>query len=298
MDIGSLRSVLKEQTLFVLIPLVCAAVPSGYGQSKKSAPATTVLLVDTDDSCRLTVDDLDEGMITPDKSKKISVGLGDHVVKCVIENAPDLVWRKVVVSKGSEQAAAIIALKALHIQYDEAVEQLQQQTAVAEAERQQKDVEEEQRKSSEAQFPERFFEQLKGTWRRKTHDASELVPFDKIEVLDFRSRDGQAIAVQYSYTTDWTNGFATLTGLYSLSFRIVPPNLLAQDGQTQCIQTTDRTRGRYKNQPQIKSPCPSPQDNAQIKVLDSNHLQITGNCSGLFFASCEKPESDVFVKSF
>lgn len=39
----------------------------------KSALPTSLILVDTDDSCRLMVDDVDEGIITPDQSKKVRV---------------------------------------------------------------------------------------------------------------------------------------------------------------------------------------------------------------------------------
>jgi hypothetical protein len=75
----------------------------------------------------LTVDDQDEGILTPAQSKKISVGFGDHIVKCVVEGTPDLMWRKLVQVKNTEQVAAMIGLKALHVQYDDAVRQVQQQ---------------------------------------------------------------------------------------------------------------------------------------------------------------------------
>jgi multidrug efflux pump subunit AcrA (membrane-fusion protein) len=118
----------RTLTTTILLPTVLCVVtnPLAYGQMPKPVSSSSVVLVDTDDSCRLTVDDTDEGVITPDQSKKIKVGSGEHILKCFIENVPALTWRKVVEAKTSGQTVAIISLKALHIQYDQAVAQAAQ----------------------------------------------------------------------------------------------------------------------------------------------------------------------------
>lgn len=149
--------------LIILLP--CTTSRAARGQTSKSSKPMAVLLVDTDDSCRLTVDDQDEGVITPDQSKKINVGLGDHIVKCVIEKAPDLMWRKVVEVKSSEQVAAMVALKALHIQYDQAVGQAQQQKDQATAAKERAAAEEKEETKHNDLLQAR--NNLIGTWQRE-----------------------------------------------------------------------------------------------------------------------------------
>jgi hypothetical protein len=85
------------------------------------------LSIDTDDACRLVLDGQDQGVVKPDQAKRISVNLGDHILKCTIEGIPDLTWRKVIEVKNSEQVEALISLKALHIQYEEAVAKLEKE---------------------------------------------------------------------------------------------------------------------------------------------------------------------------
>jgi hypothetical protein len=81
----------------------------------------TIFLLDTDDNCRLVVDDHDEGAITPDHAKRFYVTPGSHMVKCIVDGAPDLSWRKVIEAKHGQQSTALISLRALHSQLDEAV---------------------------------------------------------------------------------------------------------------------------------------------------------------------------------
>jgi hypothetical protein len=69
------------------------------------------------------MDGTDQGVITPDQSKKMEVPFGEHVLKCTIEAVPDLVWRKVIEVNNSNQVAALVTLKALHVQYDAALVQ-------------------------------------------------------------------------------------------------------------------------------------------------------------------------------
>jgi hypothetical protein len=166
---------MKRLPSFGLMPrvalLLTIVLHRAAGQTKSSTSGTTqkggkttTLLVDTDDACRLTVDDIDEGVVTPDHAKKIDVGLGDHIVKCVIEGAPDLMWRKAVEAKSSEQVVAIVALKALHIQYDQAVGQVQQQKEKATAAQEQAAAAEEKRKTQQTQFLQAR-DNLIGTWQ-------------------------------------------------------------------------------------------------------------------------------------
>ena len=100
---------------FVLLPVLCA-----NGQANRANKNVGVILIDSDDSCHLQIDGEDEGAVKSGEARKISVSFGDHILRCAIEGVPDLVWRKVVGVKNSEQIAVLISLKALHIQYDEA----------------------------------------------------------------------------------------------------------------------------------------------------------------------------------
>jgi hypothetical protein len=115
---GSVGSAARRGVLVVLI------LYSAFGLQAQKEPSHTpasAVIVDTDDPCRLKVDDDDEGVITPARGKKIDVVSGEHILKCIVEDVPDLVWRKVVDVKTSQQAAALVVLKALHIQYDDAL---------------------------------------------------------------------------------------------------------------------------------------------------------------------------------
>jgi hypothetical protein len=111
-----------ESKILLLMSLFSFILPPVWAQAKSGPEnALSKILADTDDSCRLMIDGADEGVLSPAQSKKISVSLGDHIVKCTVENVPDLMWRKIVTVKTSDQVPVLIALKALHIQYDQAV---------------------------------------------------------------------------------------------------------------------------------------------------------------------------------
>src|SRR5271157_2241537 len=146
--------------------LVAGCLLASQGQTKPAAPTsrarTSTLLVDTDDTCRLVLDGNDQGVITPAQSKKIDVTFGDHVLKCTVESVPDLVWRKVVEVKTSEQVAAIVALKALHIQYDQAV-----------AERNQAAAAEEKRKADLVAAEQKQQADLAAAEQKRINDAKE-----------------------------------------------------------------------------------------------------------------------------
>jgi hypothetical protein len=138
--LSSMRPAMFQLRKILLVPLLVGGSLLPFHGQGKPAPSThtATLLVDTDDSCRLLLDGADQGVINPDRSKKIEVGFGEHVVKCTIETVPDLVWRKAIVVKTADQIAALVALKALHIQYDQAVAQRNQ--AATAQEKHQSDV--------------------------------------------------------------------------------------------------------------------------------------------------------------
>jgi len=80
------------------------------------AEATAVLLVDTDDACRLIVDDQQEGVLTPTHPGKVEVELGEHLVQCFVDDHPDIIWRKIIEVKDSAQVAVTVELKTIHMQ--------------------------------------------------------------------------------------------------------------------------------------------------------------------------------------
>lgn len=274
MDVGSGRRIVsKSSAFFLLVPLLCTTIQATYGQGKKPVPPTTVLLVDTDDSCRLTVDDEDEGVITPDKSQKIIVGLGDHIVKCVVESIPDLVWRKVVTTKSSEQAAAIVALKALHMQYDQAVGKVQEG-------KQQTEAAEEKAKTDAAELPEKVFSAIKGVWRATVQKDSALIDpngprnsWTEEKILEFKSLSNLNIEALFTFSRQAEN--LSRTTVDSVFFKITPPtNNLTQDGGYHCIKSI-RISAQTKNQPK-EMPCSDyvgvPM---RIRFLDSTHIELT-----------------------
>lgn len=111
-------------------PVVIGLVLTSHGQKKPAPPApSALLLVNTDDACRLALDGAEQGVITPDQSKKINVPLRELLLKCVIEAAPDSMRGKAIEIKASDQAVAIVTLNGLHIQYDQAMGQRNQAVA-------------------------------------------------------------------------------------------------------------------------------------------------------------------------
>lgn len=98
--------------------------PSQSSTQKAHAGASrTSLLLDTDDDCRLAVDDEDKGVITPALAMRVYVKPGSHMVKCIADGSPDLSWRKLIEAQPGKQATVLISLRALHSQLDEAVAQ-------------------------------------------------------------------------------------------------------------------------------------------------------------------------------
>jgi tetratricopeptide (TPR) repeat protein len=127
---------LKSSRPFLLFFLAALSFASSSAAqvTGKQQRKPGLVVVDTDDPCHLTVDGADEGVISPTATKKLEVSAGEHILKCTIEDIPDLVWRKVVDIRDSHQMAAIILLKALHMQHEGAISQGQKSGAsIAEA---------------------------------------------------------------------------------------------------------------------------------------------------------------------
>jgi hypothetical protein len=137
-------------------------------QPKHPTPGDAVLIVDTDEECRLFLDDEDKGVIKAIRSQRFKVGQGEHILKCTIEAVPELVWRKVIDAKESSQVAAVITLRALHLQYDQAVAKVKSQKEESEvnATKQLAEAEavEKLRKTEIDALPQKMFEQVKGHW--------------------------------------------------------------------------------------------------------------------------------------
>jgi hypothetical protein len=167
----------RSQTRFLVAAILIvspiltqqSAPPTKPSSTKQPASKTSVLLIDTDDTCRLLVDGEDKGVISPDHSQKFNVTIGEHILKCTVETVPDLVWRKVVDAKDSSQVAAVITLKALHIQYGQAEAKVKSQKdeADAAAGRRLKEAEaaEKEREAAKADAPKKMFELVKGEWK-------------------------------------------------------------------------------------------------------------------------------------
>jgi hypothetical protein len=113
---------------FMLAGFCSVANASEPTKPSQSRAAGTSILIDTDDLCRLTVDDEDKGEASPDHPVRVRVGPGSHIVKCVNDASSDLIWRKVIEVKRGEQATALVALRALHSQLEQAAAQKEQAT--------------------------------------------------------------------------------------------------------------------------------------------------------------------------
>lgn len=150
-----------SRILIRLTPVLLFA-PCLWAVAGQTGNTGSTLLVDTDDACRLVIDDEDKGVITPDKSQKFKVSLGQHILKCTVESVPALAWRKIVDVKDSSQVAAVITLKALHVQYDQAVTKAKTQkdeaTAAAARQLQEAEAAEKQREAARlgSSAPEKY----------------------------------------------------------------------------------------------------------------------------------------------
>ena len=108
------RSLSVAALLFCsVVRLPARTVPA---RAAPQTAATAVLLVDTDDDCRLIVDDQQEGVLTPTHPGKVEVELGEHLVQCFVDDHPEIIWRKIIEVKDSAQVAVTVELKTIHMQ--------------------------------------------------------------------------------------------------------------------------------------------------------------------------------------
>jgi len=223
---------LKHNTIWILVSaiLVAAGFVSAHAQSgQPSVDRTATLLVDTDDTCQLFLDDEDKGEVTPDKALKSTVGLGDHILKCRIKSASDLVWRKVINVKDTSQVAEVVALKSLHLQYDQAARAKNDPAAVN---RQLEETEAQVRLRQKAatEMPKMMFDLVKGDWQGMSQGTADVARISQSYQYHFAGlEDGHIVA------------YLTLGGTmrYKETFTPVPPNRL-QGETTVCVATTDK----------------------------------------------------------
>jgi hypothetical protein len=225
---------LKHQTTWILAGAIWVAVGLMRGQAcgvQQSVNQNATLLVDTDDTCQLFLDDDDKGEITPDHSLRFSVGLGEHILKCKIKSIPDLVWRKVVDVKSTSQVAEVVALRALHLQYDQAAA-AKAKNDQANVNRQLEETEAQVRlrQKAKTEMPQAMFALVEGNWQGVSHATVGSATISESYQYRFAGiENGHVVA------------YLTLGGTvrYKDTFTPVPPNRL--EGETElCISTKDK----------------------------------------------------------
>ena len=210
--------------------LIVAGFVSAQAQSgQPSVDRSATLLVDTDDTCQLFLDDEDKGEVTPDKALKSPVGPGEHILKCKIRSAPDLVWRKVINVKDTSQVAEVVVLRSLHLQYDQTAKAKNDPAAVN---RQLEETEAQIRLRQKAatEMPQMIFDLVKGNWQGVSQGTAEVARVSQSYQYHFAVlEDGHIVA------------YLTLGGTmrYKETFTPVPPNRL-QGETTLCVATTDK----------------------------------------------------------
>jgi hypothetical protein len=223
---------LKPNTIWILVSaiLIVPGFVSAQAQSgQPSVDRSATLLVDTDDTCQLFLDDEDKGEVTPDKALKSPVGPGEHILKCKIRSAPDLVWRKVINVKDTSQVAEVVALRSLHLQYDQMAKAKNDPAAVN---RQLEETEAQVRLRQKAatEMPQMMFDLVKGNWQGVSQGTPDVARVSQSYQYHFAVlEDGHIVA------------YLTLGGTmrYKETFTPVPPNRL-QGETTVCVATTDK----------------------------------------------------------
>jgi len=300
------------------IALCCTVQPSSAQTTANAVAKTSTILVDTDDACRLSVDGSDEGMVTPDEVTKIKVRPGGHILKCAIEKAPDLVWRTVIETKSGEQAAALISLKALHDQHNQAAAQaaapvipqatapvIPQATApvipratvpanpqtaapafpqaAVQAIPQTAAKKGEQANAGE-QDPQKLFAVLQGIrWAREDvqYPGQPLLETHYTDVITFTGLHKDSINAHITKLTRSTGD--NWQSDFSIIFLVRGPNEFVQDGGTSCIQRL------HNGKPDKTLPCSMWTNNTpldlQFTVVDPTHIQVT---SGQWFNGDKK----------
>jgi hypothetical protein len=220
---------LKHHTIWILVSavLIVAGFVSAQAQSgQPSVDRSATLLVDTDDSCQLFIDDEDKGEVTPDKALKSTVGLGEHILKCKIKSAPDLVWRKVILVKDTSQVAEVVALKSLHLQYD----QSKNDPAAVNRQLEESEAQVRLRQRAATEIPQLMFDLVKGNWQGVPQGTAGIARSSESYHYHFAGlEDGHIVA------------YFTLGGTmrYKEIFTPLPPDRLKGE-TTLCVATTEK----------------------------------------------------------
>ena len=226
---------MKHQTTWILVAAIWVVVGFMMGQAQNAQQAANqngTLLVDTDDTCQLFLDDEDKGEITPDKAQKFTVGLGEHILKCKIKSTPDLVWRRVVDVQDKSQVAAVVSLRALHLQYDQAAA-AKTKNDQASAGRQLEEAEAQirLRQKSKVEMPQVMLSLVHGNWQGVSHATVGSTTISESYQYNFTAiEDGRIVA------------YLIFGGRmrYKDTFTPVAPNRL--EGLTElCISTKDKS---------------------------------------------------------
>lgn len=192
-----------------------------------------------------------------------------------------MIWRKVVEAKNSGQAAAIVSLKALHIQYDQAADQVAQQKAQAAAAK-------EKQKIDDAELPAKFFSMLVGSWKlSSSHEPGTFNEDDDTYIVTFLNLTNTTILAQFENLFIVRADGQHWDTVYSLSFNILPPNHLTQNAAGICVSQT------YNRKPEKDCKWKTP-DGLEFTLIDSTHLQAV---AGKAWEPWMAPPY-VFVKSF
>ena len=209
----------------MLIVAVSAQAQSG----QPSVDGSATLLVDTDDTCQLFVDDEDKGEVTPDKALKSTVGLGEHILKCKIKSAPDLVWRKVINVKDTSQVAEVVALRSLHLQYDQ-MARAKSDPAALNRQLEETEAQVRLRQKAATELPQMMFDLVKGNWQGMSQGNAGVARTSESYQYHFGGLENGHIVA-----------YLTLGGTmrYKETFTPVPPNRL-QGETTVCVATTDK----------------------------------------------------------
>ena len=223
---------MKHNTVWILVSaiLIVAGFVSAQAQSgQPSVDRSATLLVDTDDTCQLFLDDEDKGEITPDKALKSAVGLGEHILKCKINSVPDLVWRKVINVKDTSQVAEVVALRSLHLQYDQ-MARAKNDPAAVNRQLEETEAQVRLRQKAATELPQMMFDLVKGNWQGVSQGTAGVARISESYQYHFAGlEDGHIVA------------YLTLGGTmrYKETFIPVPPNRL-QGETTLCVATTDK----------------------------------------------------------
>jgi len=226
---------LKHQITWILVAAIWVVVGfmKGHAQSaQQPVNRNGTLLVDTDDTCQLFIDDEDKGEITPDKALKFSVGPGEHILKCKLKSVPDLVWRKVVDVQDPSQVAEVVSLRALHLQYDQAAA-AKAKNDQASAGRQLEEAESQirLRQKSKVEMPQVMLSLVQGNWQGTSRATVGSATISEPYQYNFTTiEDGRIVA------------YLIFGGRmrYKDTFTPVAPNRL--EGQTElCISTKDKS---------------------------------------------------------